>query len=322
MLKVATHGERNKFCRGKCTRPWPLTSSAYQMLRIVKTKKKGVFGSWGGSHPLDIMEYTLAIDFLVILQLYQQVQQVRHVVSPTLLDHIGRALDTAAVAILQSLRPAGAGLQLLLDVQGRGFYAVLNACHRDSEVMVHAARWITERRLLLPTLAPIPLVATTVSPLTTLVPPTTTMTATHPGRPVAVGPGSPQRPTTSDVPIPVTVTEPSSNLGMTADSSQRPTSPQVPNPISEPISPPGITSDSPQRSGSPEVPLPVTEPISPANSPGLASTQPAQDSFQSLFDLGTPDSATCAELLRSPTDPDDTMAMLEKFIEEYDVPMY
>ena len=120
MLKVATHGERNKFCRGKCTRPWPLTSSAYQMLRIVKTKKRGVFGSWGGSHPLDIMEYTLAIDFLVILQLYQQVQQVRHVVSPTLLDHIGRALDTAAVAILQSLRPAGAGLQLLLDVQGRG----------------------------------------------------------------------------------------------------------------------------------------------------------------------------------------------------------
>ena len=40
MLKVATHGERNKFCKGKYTCPWPLTSSAHKMLGVVK--KKGV----------------------------------------------------------------------------------------------------------------------------------------------------------------------------------------------------------------------------------------------------------------------------------------
>ena len=63
--------------------------------------------------------------------------------------------------------------------------------------MVHEARWVAERRLLLPTLVPMPIVARTIAPMTTLAPPTilapltttmtiTMMTATHANDTVAV----------------------------------------------------------------------------------------------------------------------------------------
>ena len=97
------------------------------MLRVVE---KGVLGSHDGSCILDTMEYPVSFDFMVILQLYQQVHEVHHAVSPSLLDQLARSLDTAAVALLQTLRSAGVGTQVLLELQTRGFYAMLNAFHK------------------------------------------------------------------------------------------------------------------------------------------------------------------------------------------------
>ena len=87
-----------------------------------------------------------------------------HLVSPTLMDHLRHALGTKAVSLVQGLQPHGIGVQLLLEIQARGFYLVLSTSHQDYAAVVHATRWVIERKLVLPSLTAVPVLVTSSAP--------------------------------------------------------------------------------------------------------------------------------------------------------------
>ena len=239
------------------------------------------------------MEYTISLSFLKVLQLYQQVHQERHLVSPILLDHIWHALDTAAVSLVQGLRPYGAGVQLLLDMEAHGFYSVLGSSHQDYAEIVHAASWVIERKLILPGLT-MAVVVTSSTPQVVVNPPqASTM-------------------------LMVTDPKPSSGQNTTANHGHDVTH-KVPG--------------SPRQSPTPAVPLPITEPISPpmtrSTNGDQGPSQPTSPLDPMLLSgpsaISTPDTATCMDLLGSPVDPNpedptqtDTLTELQQFLDKYD----
>ena len=158
------------------------------------------------------MEYAITLDFVKALQLYQQVHQVLHLVSPTLMNHLGHALDTKAVSLVQGLQPFGAGIRLLLEIQARGFYSVMNTSHQDYVAVVQAARWVIERNLVLPGLAAVPVLVTSSTPTAV---PTATPTAAPMVTPAAA-PAASQVPS----PVPLPVTEPISPVSPAVDEAE------------------------------------------------------------------------------------------------------
>ena len=151
------------------------------------------------------------MDFVKALQLYQQVHQVLHLVSPTLMDHLGHALDTKAVSLVQGLQPFGAGIRLLLEIQARGLYSVMNTSHQDVAV-VHAARWVIKRNLVLLSLAAVPVLVTSSTPTAV---PTATPTAAPMVTPAAA-PAASQVPS----PVPLLVMEPISPVSPAVDEAE------------------------------------------------------------------------------------------------------
>ena len=102
------------------------------------------------------------------------------------MDHLGHALDTKAVSLVQGLWPYCTGVQLLLVIQASRFYSVLSTSHQDYVAVVHAARSVIERKLILRGLTAVPVLVISSAPTAVPMPESKEVpTATPPAAPMA-----------------------------------------------------------------------------------------------------------------------------------------